>query len=54
MKNDKKSSVESCQVGEREESLKIFEKVDEQVKSEFLKKRPYSRCLIDRKTGSIN
>ena len=54
VENDKKSSVESCQVGEREESLKIFEKVDEQVKSEFLKKRPYSRCLIDRKTGSIN
>ena len=26
-----------------------FEKVDEQVKSEFFKKKLYSRCLIDQK-----
>ena len=44
-----------CQVGEREKSLKkTFEKVFESVKELFLKKKPETRCSIDRKTGSIN
>ena len=38
---------------ERGKFEKSFEKVDEQVKYEFLKKLD-SRCSIDRKTGSIN
>ena len=50
VENDKKSSVEPCQVGKREESLK---KCFEWVKTLF-KKKLDSRCSIDRKTGSIN
>ena len=38
---------------EREKDEKSFEKVFESVKTLFLKKLE-SRCLIDRKTGSIN
>ena len=53
--NDKKSSVEPCQVREREREKfeKSFEKVFESVKTLFLKKLE-TRCSIDRKTGSIN
>ena len=51
--NDKKSSVEPCQVREREKFEKSFEKVFESVKALFFKKLE-TRCSIDRKTGSIN
>ena len=38
---------------EREKVEKTFEKVFESVK-ELFKKKPKTRCLIDRKTGLIN
>ena len=45
--NDKKIVVEPCRVGEREKSLKTFEK-GELNKSKFDFKKAYSRCSIDR------
>ena len=55
VENDKKSSVQPCQVGEREREKfeKGFEKVFESVKALFFKKLE-TRCSIDRKTGLIN
>ena len=55
LKTTKKSSIEPCQVGEREESLKkIWKSVLNQPKHCFKKKKIDSQCSIDRKTGSIN
>ena len=54
VENDKKSSLEHCQVGEREESLKKFSKGVLNQSKYCLKKKLDSRCSIDQKTGSIN
>ena len=53
LKTKKKSSVEPCQVGEKEESLKTFWK-SVLNQSKYCLKKLDSRCSIDRKTGSIN
>ena len=55
MKNDKKSSVEPCQVGEREREKyeKSFEKVFESVKTLFLKNLNHDVRLIENQIGSI-
>ena len=51
--NDKKIVVLPCQVGERRKVEKLFENDDlKQSKNCF--KKTEIRCLIDRKTGSIN
>ena len=54
VENDKKSLMEPCQVGEREESLKKFWKSVLNELNTVFKKKLDSRCSIDRKTGSIN
>ena len=52
--NDKKFLVEPCQVGERERKVwKSFEKVDEQVKYEFLKNLIHEFRLIEKQLRLI-
>ena len=53
VKNDKKSSVEPCQVGEREKSMKKFWK-SVWISQNTVFKKLETRCSIDRKIGSIN
>ena len=48
VENDKKSSVEPCQVREREEFEKSFEKVFESVKTLFLKNWIYDVRLTEK------
>ena len=51
--NDKKFAVKPCRVGEREESLKTFEKGElNKSRSDF--KKTYSRISIDRKLVLID
>ena len=51
--NDKKFAVKPCRVGEREKSLKTFEKGElNKSRSDF--KKAYSRFSIDRKSILID
>ena len=57
VENDKKSSVQSCQVGEREREREKFEKgfqkVFESVKALFLKNLKHDVRLIEKQVQSI-